>query len=362
MARTENSPELAKRFAILENAVENTNEAFVTIDEESRVILFNKAAEHLFGYGRDEVIGRDLAEILSPMCRDGHQEAVARYVHTGQGRLIGHETEVRITRRGGEVVPASLSFSVARVDGHYYFTGLLRDLSETKRLQEQLVQKERLAVLGQTVAEINHEIKNPLVMIGGFARQLLRKAKDGQDRDKLSVIVGEVERLEHLLFNLRELYRMPQLHLAEVGLNRLLAEIVALAGPQASGAGVALRFEPDREVRVAIDQEKMRQVLLNLIKNAIEATPAGGSVVVSTRMRPGMVEVVVADTGRGIPESIKKRVFLPFFTTKEQGTGLGLCVSKRIVDDHPGCSFRIDSEEGKGTVAVIGICLNGQGG
>lgn len=346
-----------RQFAILNNAVENTNEAFVTIDEESRVLFFNRAAERMFGYSREEVIGRDLSDILSPMCRAGHQEAVARYVRTGQARVIGHETEVQITHRNGTVFPASISFSVARVEGHCYFTALLRDLSDTKRLQDQLVQKERLAGLGQTVAEINHEIKNPLVMIGGFARQLLRKAVDEQDRNKLAVIVSEVERLEHLLLGLRELYKAPQLNMAEVELNILLAEVVELVSHHARGSGVELRFEPGEEVAVSVDTEKLKQVLLNLIKNGIEATPSGGSVLVSTRRTEGMVEVMVSDTGEGIPEAIRARMFSPFFTTKEKGTGLGLSISKRIIDDHPGCSFRIDSVEGQGTVATIGLCL-----
>ncbi len=351
----ETAAETQKHLLILKNAVENTNEAFVTIDENSTVIFFNKAAERMFGYGRAEVLGHNLMEILTPMCRAGHELAVARYVRTGEATLIGHETELVVARKNGETFPAAISFSVADIEGQLYFTGLVRDLSDTRNLEDRLAQNERLAKLGQTVAEINHEIKNPLIMIGGFARQLLKKARDEKDMAKLTIIVDEVTRLEHLLASLKELYKPPQLNLAGISLNELLEEVVDLAHSYSGGKGIDIRFVPTIDVEVEVDREKIKQVLLNLVKNGIEATPSGGKVVLSTRVQEKLVEVDVTDTGEGIPEEIKKRIFLPFFTTKEQGTGLGLCISKRIIEDHPGCSFQLDSEEGKGTVATIGF-------
>ncbi|MBU2539135.1 MAG: PAS domain S-box protein [Proteobacteria bacterium] len=344
-----------KQFLILKNAVENTNEAFVTIDENSTVIFFNKAAERMFGYDRAEVLGQGLGKILTSMCRAGHDLAVARYIRTGEATILGHETELVVARKNRETFPATISFSVAEIDGHHYFTGLIRDLSDTRNLEDRLAQNERLAALGQTVAEINHEIKNPLIMIGGFARQLLKKATEEKDRAKLTIIVDEVARLEHLLAGLKELYKPPQLNLALISLNELLEEVVDLAHSYSGGKGIEISLAHTDDVVVEVDREKMKQVLLNIVKNGIEATPPGGKVVVSTRVQEKLVEVDVTDTGEGIPEEIKKRIFLPFFTTKEQGTGLGLCISKRIVEDHPGCSFQLDSEEGKGTVATIGF-------
>lgn len=352
-------PEEIRRLSvILGSAVENTNEAFVTIDEESRVLFFNKAAEQLFGYDRKEVLGRDLGEILAPSCRSGHEAAVARYIRSGESRLLGHESELQITRKDGANLPAAISFSVTRVDGKAYFTGIIRDLSHTKKLQDRILQQERLAFLGQTVAEISHEIKNPLVMIGGFARQLLKKATVQGDREKLSVIVEEVVRLEHLLAEMKDLYKAPQLHLVPVSLNELLEEVVALGRGHSEGDGVRVVLEPGPEVVVPMDREKMKQVLLNLVKNGIEATGQGGSVVVSTRLGEKRVEVIVTDTGPGIPEAIRKKIFYPFFTTKEQGTGLGLCIAKRIIEDHPESFFALDSEEGKGTVATVSLAFS----
>lgn len=351
----ETAADIQKQFLILRNAVENTNEAFVTIDQNSTVVFFNKAAEVMFGYSREEVLGRELGKILTPMCRTRHELAVARYVRTSEPTLLGHETELVVARKNGETFPASISFSQADIDGNLYFTGLIRDLSGTRSLEKQLVQNERLAALGQTVAEINHEIKNPLIMIGGFARQLLKKNTDEQDQAKLAIIVEEVTRLEHLLSGLKDLYRPPQLNLEQVSVNELLGEVVDLARAYSGGKGVEIILAAADDVVIEVDREKIEQVLLNLVKNGIEATPPGGKIVISTRVGEKRIEVEVTDTGEGIPEEIKKRIFLPFFTTKKQGTGLGLCISKRIIEDHPGSSFKLDSEEGKGTVATIGF-------
>ena len=202
----------SKREAvILREATENTNEGFVTIDEHHQVIIFNKAAEKIFGYSREEVMGKDLGLILSRECETGHKQAVSRFLETRESKLIGHQTEFVTTRKNGEKFPLSISFSVSKVEGKIYFTGIIRDVSETKALQEQIAKSERLAALGQLVAEITHEIKNPLMMIGGFARQLSRTIQDEKSQSKLKIITDEVQRLENLIQELKEVYRPQQL-------------------------------------------------------------------------------------------------------------------------------------------------------
>ncbi|MBW2138729.1 MAG: PAS domain S-box protein, partial [Deltaproteobacteria bacterium] len=223
------SQEEKKELDILLAAVENTNEAFVTIDEDHKVLFFNRTAERIFGYTRDEVLGRDLDVIMSPTCSRDHHGAIDRYIRTGRPTRIGHESELLATRKGGETFPASISFSVSRQGGKTYFTGLVRDLTETKALQEQVIRSERLAALGQVIAEITHEIKNPMMMIGGFAHQLLKQTRDRKAQEKLNIIVQEVARLEKLLRDLREFYLPPRLNRQEVDINGLLREIYELS-------------------------------------------------------------------------------------------------------------------------------------
>jgi PAS domain S-box-containing protein len=346
-------------LGILKGAVENTNEAFVTIDQNHTVIFFNRAAEVIFGYGRNEVIGRDLNIILGPRCSENHRLAVTRYLETKNPRLIGHVSEFVATRRSGETFPAAISFSVSEIGGKLFFTGIVRDLTQTRALQEQVMKSERLATLGQVVAEISHEIKNPLVTIGGFARQLVKTAQDDKTRLKLNTIADEVQRLENLLGDLRNLYRPAELAMERFDINELLQEIYALTKEDADGSDIRLRLNTRKApIFVEGDRDRLEQVFLNLVKNGIEAMKKGGDLILQSRLSGDTAQITISDEGHGIPKSIRKRVFTPFFTTKKKGTGLGLSITKRILEDHPGCSFTLVSQEGKGTTVkvALGVC------
>lgn len=343
-----------RRIAVLEKAVENTNEAFVTIDSHHRVVLFNKAAEQIFGFRREEVVGRDLNVIMAPTCSRNHREAVARYLETKTPRRIGHDTEILAIRKTGETFPANISFSVSEVDGTTYFTGIVRDLTETKALQDRIIHSERLAALGQVVAEISHEIKNPLMMIGGFARQLAQETQDDKSLSKLNIIVSEVARLENLLSELRDLYSPRTLDRQEMDINELLRETYELVREDCAGKNIQVGFHArDAGIVVEGDRSKLKQVFLNLLKNAVEAVSDGGTVSLSSTLKGRKVEIRIIDSGRGIPEEHREKVFSPFFTTKKHGTGLGLSVSRSILENHPGFSFGFETEKGKGTTFTV---------
>ena len=339
-----------RELMILEHAIQNTNEAFVTIDQDHMVLFFNKTAEKLFGYSRDEVIGRDLNVIMSPSCSHRHREAVARYAKTRIPRRIGHETEMVATRKNGETFPVSISFSVTEVEGRLYFTGIVRDLTEAKALQEQILQSERLAALGQMVAEITHEIRNPLMMIGGFAQQLARDTEDEKKLEKLKIITEEVKRLERLLSDLREFYVTEAMASDPVNIAEVLEEVFSLAKGDFKKHKIRAELKLDNDALiVAGDKGRLKQVFLNLVKNAIEAMEGGGNLSIQSKLSGDKVEIVVADDGCGMAEGEKEKIFAPFFTTKRHGTGLGLCISKRIIDRYEGSSFSVQSEEGVGT-------------
>ena len=343
-----------KELAVLEGAVENTNEAFVTIDQDQKVLFFNKAAEKIFGYSREEVLGRDLDVIMSPNCSREHHQAVARYIETGVPRRIGHHTEIMAVRKNGETFPADISFSISHADGELYFTAIVRDLTETKALQERINRAERLAALGQVVAEISHEIKNPLMMIGGFARQLAKDTRDDKSLTKLNIIVNEVQRLESLLVEMRDFYLPRAVELKEIDINALLKHVHDLIKEDCKKRGIRLEFTTDGEqVFVEGDRARLEQVLLNLAKNALEAMEQGGKISFASGLKQGTVEINIKDQGVGIPDDDKKKIFSPFYTTKKQGTGLGLSICKRIIEDHPGSSLSFTSEKGKGSTFVI---------
>ena len=343
-----------KALDILERAVENTNEAFVTIDQNHKVVFFNRAAEKIFGFNRDEVMGHDLDVIMSPDCSRDHHNAVERYVKTRVPRRIGHETEFLATRKNGEKFPASISFSVSEVDDTLYFTGIVRDLTETKALEEQIKRAERLAALGQVVAEITHEIKNPLMMIGGFARQLIQQTNDENSLKKLNIIMVEVERLETLIKELRDFYSPRVLNMEAIDLNGLIKDVHSLVKDDCEQKRIMVEIKTEQKpVIVEGDTARLKQVFLNLVTNAMEAMENGGNLSIQSRLAGKKAEITIADDGCGIPEDDLEKIYSPFFTTKKHGTGLGLSISKNIIEDHKGSSFSFKSQEGKGTVCKV---------
>jgi two-component system sensor kinase FixL len=356
MAKNGNKEHENRDLKILKHAVQDTNEGFVTIDETHKVVFFNKTAERIFGYSRKQVIGKDLNVIMSPACSRNHREAVERYVRTRVPSRIGHETEMVATRKNGETFPASISFSVTEVGGKIFFTGIVRDLTETKRLQEKILRSERLAALGQMVAEITHEIRNPLTMIGGFAQQLRRSIADETSLQKLNIITEEVDRLEHLLADIKEFYQVRSFVPEPVDMSKLFEEIRSMVREDCERKNIQMEIQLDeRALMVSGDRGRLQQVFLNLVKNAMEAMDSGGVILIQSRLLGDEVEFIVADEGCGISEEDRERIFAPFFTTKKQGTGLGLCISKRIVEDQEGGSFSFESVEGKGTTFKVSL-------
>ncbi|MBF0235940.1 MAG: PAS domain S-box protein [Desulfamplus sp.] len=341
---------------ILKQAVDNAGEAFVTINKNSTVLFFNKAAEKVFGYSQEEVVGKNLVNILGPDCREGHERGVDKFVQTGQGKLIGHATEFNAMRKNGETFPAEICFSVTSVQNEIYFTGIIRDLTEAKELQDKLVKSERLAALGQMTAEITHEIKNPLMIIGGFARRLQKKEENKESAKKLDIIVNEVSRLENLLRGLKYTFTPQTLILQRINLCQVLNEVQELLADECKERGIELDLYLNNIcILIDADRDKLKQVIINLVNNSMEAMKDGGKLSITTRFVDNTAEVAIHDSGSGIPQEMKEKIFDPFFTTKQDGTGLGLCVSKKIIESHKGSSFSIESKEGVGTIARLAL-------
>jgi PAS domain S-box-containing protein len=340
-------------LAILKGSVENTNEAFVTIDENHRVLFFNRAAEKIFGYSQDEVLGNDLDIIIAPGCSMNHRFAVKRFIETREPKLIGHATEILATRKDGELFPAEISFSVADINGKLYFTGIVRDMTDTKALLEQISRTERLAALGQFVAEITHEIKNPLMIIGGFASQVVKHTRDKKSLSKLNVIMEEVERLENLLKELREYYLPRNLSSDKIEINNMLRDVYSLIKNDCRKKGIQTDLIAEGQIFIGGDKDKLKQVLLNLLNNSIDATEEEGNLSVRSKLIDGNIEITIKDDGCGISEEDEEKIFSPFFTTKSHGTGLGLSISRSIVEAHKGNLLYSRGEGGKGALFKI---------
>lgn len=345
--------------AFLRSLIDTTQDAVISIDRQGCIELFNPTAEHVFGYTRDEVQGRKLQMLMPEPYASEHDSYIARYERTGEPHAIGRIRTVAARRKNGEVFPIELSVTEIKAGDEVRYGAFIRDISEKIRLQEQLVERERLAAIGTTAATFAHEVGNPLNSMYMAAQLLERRlAKrrdlvDGTLTTPLLNLMSEIKRLTVLLDEFRALARRQKLTLRPTSLAPLVADLLAAETPAYAARGIKLEqvFPPDLPLIVA-DSEKLKQVLLNLCKNATEAMPEGGTLTVRAHNSGGQVRLEVSDTGVGIPAGVD--IFEPFITTKPQGTGLGLTIVRQIVSAHKG-TLTYRSVSGEGTTFTVAL-------
>ncbi|MCZ6632991.1 MAG: PAS domain S-box protein [bacterium] len=232
-------------------------------------------------------------------------------------------------------------------------------VQELERTQEELVQAERLSVIGEMSARIAHEIRNPMTTIGGFARSILKSSDPDRIQTAGRIIVEEVERLENLLNDTLDFTRPNPLHRSPIELEAILDDIRQMLKKDIQNQAISYtqHIHPDLP-SLNLDAAQFKQVLLNLFQNALQAMAEGGTLTVSAQPLPEGVEIRIQDTGEGIAPEHLEEIFSPFFTTKTYGTGLGLPISKKIIEDHQGCIL-FESEPGKGTTVSIHLPSEG---
>lgn len=235
-------------------------------------------------------------------------------------------------------------------------------LRERKRMEEELLRSERLAVLGKMAAHISHEIKNPLMLIGGFARQVLKNIDQPPEKnqEKLQIIVDEVHRLEDFLVEVGSYAKFSEPQKRPGDLNTLVQETCQRLEPtlKESNVDLVMQLAP-RLPGTTFDPDHLRQVILNITKNGIEAMDAGGTLTITTGRQADRVFLQISDTGSGIPPEIQEKIFQPFFSSKPKGSGLGLAISQKIIQAHQG-EIAIESETQKGTQVTIFLRIESQ--
>jgi two-component system sensor kinase FixL len=338
-----------KKFrAILDTATD----AILSIDEEHKIILFNNAAQRIFGYSRTEVLGKDLS-ILIPLQYGDHHRYVKRFMETRTSKIMGETLSLTALRKGGQEFPIELGLSHHEMQGRITFTAIIRDVSEQKHLEKKLLQSERLAAVGKTVAHVAHEIKNPLMIIGGFSHQIKKSLTDAKAAQKLDMIFDEVSRLEKLVANLGDFTREYRLMKRPAEINSVIRDVLIIMGEIYSSE--KYYFESDLASDLGetnCDPDKMKQVLMNVIANGVQAMEDGGKITITTKKISDGVEIRIRDNGIGISEEGLDHIFEPFYTTRESGSGLGLSISYKIVEAHKGEISAI-SMPGEGTTFII---------
>ena len=365
-AAAANAEDAEARTAHLESILDSIPDAMIVIDERGLVQSFSMAAERMFGHAAANVIGQNVKMLMPSPYREDHDGYINRYLRTGERRIIGIGRVVVGQRSDGSTFPMELAVGEMHMRNRRFFTGFIRDLTERQQtearlqeLQSELVHMSRLTAMGEMASALAHELNQPLSAIANYmkgSRRLLANRSDettGLVSDALDKAADQALRAGDIIRRLRDFVARGESERRVEDVKKLVEEASALAlvGAKDKGVRVRFAFAPGLDFVLA-DKVQIQQVLLNLMRNAIEAMEdsATRELVVATVPAPGsLIEISVADTGAGIAPEIGAQLFQPFVTTKRTGMGVGLSISRTIIEAHGG-SISARPNSGGGTV------------
>ncbi|MES5485230.1 PAS domain S-box protein [Bradyrhizobium sp. INPA03-11B] len=345
------SKQAGDRQAHLQSILDTVPDAMIVIDDRGIIRSFSAAAERLFGWSPDQIVGKNVSSLMPQPYRDEHDRYLERYLTTGERRIIGIGRIVVGERSDGSTFPMELAVGEAKARGERFFTGFVRDLTERRaqerrlqELQSELVHVSRLTAMGEMASSIAHEINQPLSAITNYmrgARTLM--AAETLDitrmRDALDRAAEQALRAGDIIKRLRQFVAKGETQPSLESPVTLLEEAVALALLGAKEQGIRVAIRSDRDIRsIIVDKIQIQQVVLNLVRNAIEAmaSTARRELTVGVTKTDSAAIFTIADTGPGISPAIVERLFQPFVTTKEHGMGVGLSICRTIVESHGG--------------------------
>ncbi len=353
--------ELEQRESLLRSMLDTVPDGLIVIDKRGIVRSFSPASERMFGYTAEEIIGRNVSVLMPTPQAAAHDSYMERYLTTGERRIIGIGRIVVARRKDGSTFPMELQIGEALVPGSHFFTGFVRDLTERQdqdrrlaELQSELIHVSRLSELGQMVSALAHEVNQPLTAIANYIsgiRRLLTDQNPPALHQAIARIAEQAERAHHIVQSLRGLVKKEAREQQVESLETMIQETSALA-LLGTGRSVHLDLHISRDARYAVvEKVQIQQVLLNLMRNAVEAmkdAPVRTLTVTTTRCGQ-QVQVQVADSGPGLPESVQARLFQPFVTTKPDGLGVGLSICRAIIEGHGG-QLTAESNAGRGAI------------
>jgi two-component system sensor kinase FixL len=287
---------------------------------------------------------------------DEHDRYMARYLATGEKRIIGIGREVTGRRKDGSAFPLHLSVGEMVIDGEKKFTGILHDLTARVQLESQLREQAALTRLGEMAAVVAHEVKNPLTGIRGAVQIIGSRLPAGsRDADVIKEIVSRIDALNDLMKDMLLFARPPQPRMTSVDPVPIVTTVIGLVRQDPGARDVSIDVEGDSP-KIHADAELLKLTLQNLLLNAVHAVQGKGRIRVLVGVSDEMCTIAVADSGPGIPPEVREKLFTPFFTTKSRGTGLGLSTAKRFVEAQSG-SIAIECPPTGGTTVILKLRL-----
>jgi two-component system sensor kinase FixL len=341
------------REAHLQSILDTVPEAMIVIDERGIMRSFSSAAERLFGYRADEALEQNVKILMPTPYRENHDGYLQRYMHTGERHIIGIGRVVVGRRKDGSTFPMELAVGEMNSGNRRFFTGFIRDLTERQKtearlqeLQSALVHISRLTAMGEMASTLAHELNQPLSAISNYlkgSRNLLEGRSDENSttiRNALDRAADQAMRAGQIIRRLRDFVSRGETERRAESISKLVEEASALAlvGVKDRGIHVQFKFDPSVDLVLA-DRVQIQQVLLNLIRNAMDAMETSHERDLRIAITPidkGYIRISVIDTGSGIAPEVAKQLFQPFVTTKRDGMGVGLSISRTIVEAHAG--------------------------
>jgi len=345
--------ELRLQQGQLRSILDTVPDAMILIDGRGIMRFFSSAAERMFGLTEQEAIGQNISVLMPRPDATRHDNYIGRYRSTGERHIIGIGRIVTGQRKDGSTFPIHLSIGEMESGGERYFTGFIRDLTEYQQtqarlheLQAELVHVSRLTAMGEMASALAHELNQPLSAISNYmkgSRRLLAGSTDpniGKIESAMDRAAEQALRAGQIIRRLRDFVARGESEKRVESLAKLIEEAGALGLTGAREQGVMLRFnlDPANDL-VLVDRVQIQQVLVNLFRNALEAmskSPKKELSAANVRVADDMVEVTVSDTGGGFPDDVKAKLFQTFFTTKDTGMGVGLSISRSIIEAHGG--------------------------
>lgn len=369
LAAAANSEAALAREAHVKSILDSIPDAMIVIDDRGIMQSFSSAAERLFGHASADVVGANVRMLMPSPYRENHDGYIGRYLSTGERRIIGIGRIVVGERKDGSTFPMELAVGEMHVGSRRFFTGFIRDLTERQQtearlqeLQAELVHMSRLTAMGEMASALAHELNQPLSAIANYmkgSRRLLAEDSDERAtilRDAMDKAAEQALRAGEIIRRLRDFVARGESERRVEDVKKLVEEASALALVGAKDRGVRVRFDFDPAIDfVLADKVQVQQVLLNLMRNALEAMEETErrELVVATAPAPDkLVAISVSDTGTGIAPEVSAQLFQPFITTKRHGMGVGLSISRTIIEAHGGTIVPRPNPEG-GTVFCL---------
>jgi len=360
---------------LFQTLISTAVDGIMVIDEIGRVRVYNRACEGLFGYTPDEVIGQNVKMLMPEPYRAEHDAYIERYKRTGEKRIIGVGREVVGRRKDGSTFPMYLSVGEGRLGAGRIFVGIVHDVSERKihnlriqQLQNELFHALRINAMGQLSSTLAHELNQPLAAIMNYMNAARRTLEMGAAPERviemLDKAAGQTSRAGQIIRRMRDFIEKKEPNRVPEDLNGVISEAVALGLVGAADADIDVKLELRPDIpQLAIDKIQIQQVMINLMRNAVEAVQQASrrELTIFTGLDGRFAKVGVADSGPGMPDDVAERLFQPFVTTKAQGLGMGLAICRTIVDAHGGRLWA-EPNSGGGTVFAFVLPLGERAG